>query len=123
MANRTKLLDRSVGYVEWDSSELTTTDVLRIQESLGRPGAHVRIETDATSNRVIKINSRKKVYPPLSSDPYQNNPGGLDGLHADLSNDVEITTNADSITIPVSTTWTRDLNVRDIEVTFSAGTF
>ena len=125
MADSIKLIDRSVGYITWDNSELATGDVARVLQSLGRVGKSLKIETSAGSDLTVKLNSRMKVYPPLHVDPMKDHPGGLDNFYLDLSQEAEIETNAESITVGGTSVvvfeWSGSM--RDIEVTYTTGTF
>ncbi len=110
-------------YIVLSESDVATGDVIRILTSLGRTADTVTIEASAGSDLSIKINSRVFVN---KRREYPEEHPAFWTAYNDISARTEAVSGADSILVgnPIASTFVlNDLVMRDMEVTYTTGTF
>lgn len=126
MADRTKPVDKSIPasqrQVKWVKSEVTTGDVLRVADSLGRPADTITIEAAAGSDLAIIVNSKAIIYP-RRQYPEEEVGGWVNDGEVNLAGGVEVNTLNPSITIGDATSKIEyslnDIPIRDVKITFT----
>ncbi len=123
MADITKKVDRGVPSIERTQSftqgDAAPGDIIKVEDSLGRPGKSLRIEA-VTGSAQFRFNVVNTVYVNRSESGLmysdgQPNPGS--GL-------VYLDRSKGSIWVEAGTTWTsNEFPIRDIEVVTRSGTF
>ena len=128
MANYTAVVNKALQsqerYMKVTESEVNTGDVIRVLDSLGRVADTITIEADALSDLSIKINSRVVVYKPRQYP--EQNPFNWEKA-PEVKEQTEFETGVDSLTVGNTTSAVtyqlNDIPIRDIEVTYTAGSF
>ncbi len=127
MANVIKKVNESLPpgqrYIVLDESDVASGDVVRILTSLGRTADTLTIETSVGSDMSIKINSRQYIQ---KRREFPEEHPAFWTFYKDISQTTELETGVDTITVggaSASTFALNDLVLRDIEVTYTTGTF
>lgn len=127
MANVIKTIDQSLPraqqYAVFSNTDAATGDVIRVATTLGRPADTITIDTSASSDLVVRFNSKVTVFPKRN---YPENEKFGWASEQNLTQGVELDTGSHSITIGGATaaSYSRnDLAISDIVVTYTTGTW
>lgn len=130
MADVVKQIDRALPpqqrYVVFSNTELSTGDVIRVFDSLGRPADSVTIECSSGSDLEVRVNSRVKIYP-IRQYPSEHPYGWAETGEPVVADPREFNSGVGKIKVGSATSaisyQLNDVPVTDLEVTFTTGTF
>jgi hypothetical protein len=130
MADQVKLVDKALPspqrYITFEDTELSTGDIIRVVESLGRSADSLTIEAAAGCDLSIRLNSRVNVYPSRQY-PEQHPFPWVQNSELLLADPREFDTGVGEILVgnasaQISYSLT-DMPISNLEVIFTVGTF